>query len=126
MSADELHQAQLEIRFLKETISALRDELEKNNISRDEDIQKAVAAAHDDNRQLREAVNSLRLTLEKRRSTTTKRCKAWWLPIMTSCCNRETWWMRCAMSWRNKRSVMRMKLRTSNASIGMKCSNCTR
>lgn len=65
MTTDELYQAQMENRFLKETIAALREELEKERICRDDDVQKALADAHDNIKQLKETVSSLRLAMEK-------------------------------------------------------------
>jgi hypothetical protein len=67
MTADELYQTRLENRFPKETIAALREELEKERIFRDNDIQKALADAHANISELKETVNSLRHAMEKRK-----------------------------------------------------------
>ncbi|SVD78497.1 uncharacterized protein METZ01_LOCUS431351, partial [marine metagenome] len=46
-------------------VNSLRDELEKTQIGREEEIQKAVAIANDESTQLKSTVNNLRDTLEK-------------------------------------------------------------
>jgi len=58
--------AELEIRLLKETIIALREELEKRGFEEHDHIQAAVAAANDEIRQLRASVVELREQLEIR------------------------------------------------------------
>ena len=56
----------LEIKLLKETIIALREELEKRGFEKHDHIQAAVAAANDEIRQLRASVVELREQLEIR------------------------------------------------------------
>ena len=54
----------LEIKLLKETVLALRDELEKVSFQEREHIEQAVAAANAEIRQLRSSVSELREQLE--------------------------------------------------------------
>jgi len=50
---------------MKGTVNSLRDELEKTQIGREEEVQRAVAKSNDENVQLKDTVNNLRDTLEK-------------------------------------------------------------
>ena len=63
--SEELYQAQTENRYLKETISALREELEKTQIGHEANVQKALTAANDEILQLKSSVSALRDELEK-------------------------------------------------------------
>ena len=56
---DELRLAQTENRHLKDTITALRQELEKLRFENDENLQKASSAANDQIGQLKAMVNAL-------------------------------------------------------------------
>ncbi len=56
----------LEIRHLKETIAALREELERSRFEEREHIQQAVAGVNEEVRQLRESIIKLREQLEFR------------------------------------------------------------
>ncbi len=58
------HAAQGEIRLLKETITALRNELEEQVVKREHKVQEAVATANDEIQQLRQTVSALREALE--------------------------------------------------------------
>lgn len=64
VESDELYLAQTEIRHLKDTIRALREELEKEQAGREDAVQAAVAASLEEIRQLREMIQSLREQLE--------------------------------------------------------------
>ena len=57
---DELYLAQTENRHLKDTIAALRQELERLRIENDENLQKAASAANDETGQLKATVSALR------------------------------------------------------------------
>jgi len=63
--SEELYQAQTENRYLKDTISALREELEKTQIGHEANVQKALSAAGDEILQLKSSVSALRDELEK-------------------------------------------------------------
>jgi gas vesicle protein len=63
---DALYQAQADIRHLKNTIAALRDELEMMRASKDEAVQAAVAAGRDEARQLQTTIAALRNELEQK------------------------------------------------------------
>ncbi len=56
----------LEIKLLKDTIIALREELERARLDEREHIQQAVAGANDDIRQLRAGIVELRDQLERK------------------------------------------------------------
>jgi HAMP domain-containing protein len=62
--SQDLHLAQTENRHLKETISALREELEKMRISSEASIQNAVVAANGEIVQLKSTIAALRDELE--------------------------------------------------------------
>jgi chromosome segregation ATPase len=64
--ADKLYQAQTEIRHLKNTIQALRDELEAMRTAKDEAVQAVVAAGADEARQLQGTIAALRNELEQK------------------------------------------------------------
>jgi hypothetical protein len=55
---------ELEIKLLKETVLALRDELEKVGFEERDHIEQAVSSAHEEIRQLRSSVAELRDQLE--------------------------------------------------------------
>src|SRR3954471_6025511 len=55
----------LEIKLLKDAITALRDELEKARFDENEHIQQAIAGANDEIRQLRTSIMELRDQLEQ-------------------------------------------------------------
>ena len=61
---DELYEAQTEIGHLKDTISALRTQLEEVQAGRAEAVQAAVAAAQDEIRQLHATIQILRDELQ--------------------------------------------------------------
>ena len=65
----ELYQVHTENRHLKETVSALRDALEKKQISHEEDIQKSLAVQNDENAHLKLSIVALRDELECARIT---------------------------------------------------------
>lgn len=65
--SDELLKVQTENRHLKDTIRALREELEKEHYRYQEGIQKAVSAANDDNIQLKKTISAIRDEMEKMR-----------------------------------------------------------
>ena len=67
--SEELYQSQTENRYLKETISALREELEKTQIGHEANVQKALTAANDEILQLKSSVSALRDELEKAQLT---------------------------------------------------------
>jgi hypothetical protein len=64
--SDALYQAQADIRHLKNTIAALRDELEAMRASKDEAVQAAVAAGRDEAHQLQTTIAALRNELEQK------------------------------------------------------------
>jgi gas vesicle protein len=64
--SDTRFQAQADIRHLKNTIAALRDELEAMRASKDEAVQAAVAAGRDEARQLQMTIATLRDELEQK------------------------------------------------------------
>ncbi len=64
---DESHLARTENRQLKETIGALRDELERMRFEKEQGVQQAVAAANDEIVQLKATVTALRDGLERMR-----------------------------------------------------------
>ena len=66
-TSDELHEAQLEIRHLKDTLGVLRDELESMRMDREEAVQQAVQRSVDEIQQLKSTVTSLRDELESLR-----------------------------------------------------------
>jgi cell division septum initiation protein DivIVA len=66
MESNALYQTQTEIRHLKNTIQALRDELEAMRASKDEALQAASAAGADETRQLQSTIAALRGELEQK------------------------------------------------------------
>ena len=68
--------ADLEIRLLKETILALREELEKVRFQEQDHIEQAVAAATDEIRQLRASIVELRNELERSEAEHEERVRA--------------------------------------------------
>jgi chromosome segregation ATPase len=64
---DELYRLQTENRYLKETVAALRDEMERNRIGERERLQQALAASHEEIGQLKGAIQALRDELERRK-----------------------------------------------------------
>ena len=62
---DALHLAQTENRHLRDTICALRDELERMRIDKDDSVHQAVLSASDEIVQLRTTVTILRDELER-------------------------------------------------------------
>lgn len=65
---DALYLAQVEIRQLKETVAALRDQLERNMGERNDAVQRAIASGHDEARQLQKTIQALRDELELARA----------------------------------------------------------
>ncbi|MEE9239809.1 MAG: hypothetical protein V3U53_01295 [bacterium] len=63
--SDELYQTQTENRHLKNTIVALRDELEKSRIDKEDSVQKAIQASNDEIVQLKSTASALREELER-------------------------------------------------------------
>ena len=63
---DRVHEAQVEIRHLQNTIQALRDELEAMRAGKDDAVQAAVAAGNGEARQLQAAIAALRTELEQK------------------------------------------------------------
>ena len=63
---DKLYEAQTEIRHLKNTIQALRDELEAMRVGKDEAVQAAIAAGANEARQLQATITALRTELEQK------------------------------------------------------------
>ena len=61
---DELHRAQTEIRHLRETIAALRAQLEEEHAGIDAAVQAAVAASRDEVEQLQATIQALRDQLQ--------------------------------------------------------------
>jgi predicted nucleic acid-binding Zn-ribbon protein len=57
---------EIEIKLLKDTISALREELERTQIEKKEEIQRAVADANSEIRQLRANITQMRDQIESR------------------------------------------------------------
>src|SRR6059058_3786948 len=66
----------LEIKLLKETILALREEMEKVRFEEKEHIQRAVAGANDEIRQLRASVVELRDQLELQEAENDKKLRS--------------------------------------------------
>jgi chromosome segregation ATPase len=66
MENNALYQMQTEIRHLKNTIQALRDELEAMCASKEEALQAASAAGADEMRQLQSTIAALRTELEQK------------------------------------------------------------
>jgi gas vesicle protein len=66
IGSDALYQAQADIRHLKNTIAALRDELEMMRASKDDAMQAAVAAGRDEAHQLQTTIAALRGELEQK------------------------------------------------------------
>jgi chromosome segregation ATPase len=64
--SDALYQAHADIRHLKNTIAALRGELEVMRLRKDEAVQAAVAAGRDEAHQLQTAIAALRDELEQK------------------------------------------------------------
>jgi len=62
---DKLYEAQTEIRHLKNTIQALRDELEAMRVGKDEAVQAVIAAGAVEARQLQATIAALRTELEQ-------------------------------------------------------------
>src|SRR5262245_32277271 len=60
-----LFAAEMEIRYLKETVTALRDELDRNRISEHQKLQQALASVDDEKRQLQVIVAMLRDELDR-------------------------------------------------------------
>ena len=63
---DKLYEAQTEIRHLKNTIQALRDELEAMRVGKDEAVHAVIAAGADEARQLQATIAALRTELEQK------------------------------------------------------------
>ena len=63
----ELHEAHSEIRHLKNTIGALREELESTRYANEQDVQSAIAITNDEIVQLRATAQALRDELENLR-----------------------------------------------------------
>ena len=61
-----LYEAHTEIRHLKNTIQALRDELEAMHRSKDEAVQVAIAAGANEARQLQATIAALRAEMEQK------------------------------------------------------------
>ena len=59
---------ELEIKLLKDAIVALREQLEKTQIEKKEEIQRAVADANSEIRQLRASIAEMRDQMESRES----------------------------------------------------------
>lgn len=66
VGSDKLHEAQIEIRHLQNTIQALRDELEAMRSGKEDAVQAAVAAGANEARQLQATIAALRTELEQR------------------------------------------------------------
>jgi HAMP domain-containing protein len=66
--ADELYLSQTENRHLKNTIVALRDELENMRIQHEENVQQALVSANDEIHQLKAAIVAMRDELEHSRA----------------------------------------------------------
>ena len=66
VETDKLYEAQTEIRHLKNTIQALRDELEAMRVGKDEAVQAAIAAGANEARQLQATITALRTELEQK------------------------------------------------------------
>jgi chromosome segregation ATPase len=62
---DKLYEAQTEIRHLKNTIQALRDELEAMRVGKDEAVRAVIAAGAVEARQLQATIAALRAELEQ-------------------------------------------------------------
>ncbi|SVB35837.1 uncharacterized protein METZ01_LOCUS188691, partial [marine metagenome] len=58
---------ELEIKYLRQTINVLRDELEKSKINEEEKVQAVKKTYNDEINQLKETVNNLRNNLEQAR-----------------------------------------------------------
>ena len=63
VETDKLYEAQTEIRHLKNTIQALRDELEAMRVGKDEAVHTVIAAGADEARQLQATIAALRTEL---------------------------------------------------------------
>ena len=63
---DKLYEAQTEIRHLKNTIQALRDQLEAMRLGKDDAVQAAIAAGANEARQLQATIAALRTELEQK------------------------------------------------------------
>ena len=66
VETDKLYEARTEIRHLKNTIQALRDELEAMRVGKDEAVQAAIAAGANEARQLQATITALRTELEQK------------------------------------------------------------
>jgi hypothetical protein len=66
VETDKLYEAQTEILHLKNTIKALRDELEAMRVGKDETVQAAIAAGANEARQLQATIAALRTELERK------------------------------------------------------------
>jgi chromosome segregation ATPase len=66
VETDKLYEAQTEIRHLKNTIQALRDELEAMRMGKDEAVQAAIAAGANEARQLQATIAALRAEMEQK------------------------------------------------------------
>jgi len=66
-STNELYEVQTENRHLKDTIRALREELEKERYNCENRVQKAVASANDEIVQLKSIIQALRDGLEQQK-----------------------------------------------------------
>jgi predicted nucleic acid-binding Zn-ribbon protein len=63
---DKLYEAQMEIGHLKNTIQALRDELEAMRVGKVEAVQAAIAAGANEARQLQATIAALRTEMEQK------------------------------------------------------------
>ena len=66
VETDQLYQAHTEIRHLKNTIQALRDELEAMRVAKDKTVQAAIAAGANEARHLQATIAELRTELEQK------------------------------------------------------------
>ena len=66
VETDKFYEAQTEIRHLKNTIQALRDELEMMRVAKDETVQAAIVAGADVAHQLQATIAALRIELEEK------------------------------------------------------------
>ncbi len=66
VETDKLYEAQTEIRHLKNTIQALRDELEAMRVGKDEAVHAVIAAGADEARQLQATIAALRTEMEQK------------------------------------------------------------
>jgi small-conductance mechanosensitive channel len=66
----------LEIKLLKDTVLALREEMERARFAENEHIQQAVAGANDEIRQLRASIVQLRELIEQKEAEHDKRVRS--------------------------------------------------